>query len=69
MAFLEISSTAKQMNNLEKRLSKLQRVLQNYVVDRKRYFIRLWYRNAFNCMDEINKRNIMIEKNVKLNRE
>lgn len=69
MAFLEISSTARQVTNLERKWAKLGRIVSNYHTDRKRHYIRLWYRKAFNCMDEIHKRNIMLEKNVKLKRE
>ena len=68
-AFLEINSTAKQMANLERRLGKLNRVLSNYYTDRKRHFLRLWYRKALDCVHETSKRNQLVENNVKFKRE
>ena len=32
-------------------------------------FIRNWYRRAFNCIEEIQRRDEMVERNVKLKRE
>ena len=60
----EIASTAKIMVNLETRVSKLHRILCNYVVDRKRFYLRVWYRKAFNVIHENYKRNSIIDGNV-----
>ena len=60
----EICSTAKIMVNLETKVSKLHRVLSNYVVDRKRFYLRVWYRKAFNVVHENYKRNTIIDGNV-----
>lgn len=56
-AFLEINSTSKQMANLERCLTRLNRVVFKYLGDSKRRYLRLWYRNAFNCVHETRKRN------------
>jgi len=50
MGLQEIAQTAKVMINVETKVKKLQRILCNYVVDRKRSFLRLWYRKAFNVV-------------------
>ncbi len=60
----EINSTAKIMINLETKVNKLQRILGNYVTDRKRSFLRIWYRKAFNVVHENYKRNSIIDGNV-----
>lgn len=60
----EIASTAKIMINLETRVKKLHRVLGNYVVDRKRFYLRVWYRKAFNVVHQNYKRNTIIDGNV-----
>ena len=60
----EIGSTAKIMINLETKVSKLNRVLGNYIVDRKRNYLRVWYRKAFNVVHENYKRNTIIDGNV-----
>lgn len=52
------------MVNLETKVSKLHRILGNYVVDRKRFFLRVWYRKAFNVIHENYKRNSIIDGNV-----
>ena len=64
MGLQEISSTAKIMINLETKVNKLQRVLGNYIVDRKRFHLRVWYRKAFNVVHENYKRNTIIDGNV-----
>lgn len=63
-AFQEITATATQMSNLQNKLSRLHRVLCNYSEDRKRSFLRLWYRKAFNVIHENYKRNSLIDANV-----
>ena len=60
----EIASTAKIMINLESKVNKLQRILGNYVTDRKRSYLRIWYRKAFNVVHENYKRNSIIDGNV-----
>ena len=60
----EIGSTAKIMVNLETKVGKLNRVLANYLTDRKRTFLRVWYRKAFNVIHENYKRNSIIDGNV-----
>ena len=67
-AFLEINSTAKQMANLERCLSKATRVFTKFMQDQKRRAIRIWYRNAFNCVHETQKRNQLIDGNVSFKR-
>ena len=52
------------MVNLETKVSKLHRVLGNYVTDRKRFYLRVWYRKAFNVVHENYKRNSIIDGNV-----
>ena len=52
------------MINLEGKVSKLHRILGNYVVDRKRFYLRVWYRKAFNVVHENYKRNSIIDGNV-----
>ena len=52
------------MINLESKVSKLHRILGNYVVDRKRFYLRVWYRKAFNVVHENYKRNSIIDGNV-----
>jgi chromosome segregation ATPase len=68
-AFLEVNNTAKQMANLERCLAKLNRVVAKYIGDSKRRHLRLWYRNAFNCVHETRKRNLLIDDSVKFKRE
>lgn len=63
-AFQEISATASQMANLQSKLSRLHRILCNYSEDRSRFFLRLWYRKAFNVIHENYKRNSLIDANV-----
>jgi chromosome segregation ATPase len=65
-ALCEIASTAKQMTNLELRLKKMQRILSNYTEDRKRSYLRLWYRQAFNVIFENYRRNAIIDGGVDL---
>ena len=60
----EIAQTAKIMINLETKVKKLQRILGNYVVDRKRFHLRVWYRKAFNVVHQNYKRNTIIDGNV-----
>ena len=60
----EIAATAKIMVNLENKVGKLQRVLSHYVDDRKRFYLRLWYRKAFNVIHENYQRNSLIDGNV-----
>lgn len=64
MGLQEIASTAKIMINLESKVNKLQRILGNYVTDRKRSYLRIWYRKAFNVVHENYKRNTIIDGNV-----
>jgi len=52
------------MINLETRVKKLHRILGNYIVDRKRFFLRVWYRKAFNVVHQNYKRNSIIDGNV-----
>jgi len=63
-AFQEIHATANQMSNLQNKLSRLHRILCNYTEDRQRFFLRLWYRKAFNVIHENYKRNSLIDANV-----
>jgi hypothetical protein len=67
-AFLEINATSKQMANLERCLNKLSRVVSKYLGDSKRRHLRLWYRNAFNCVHETRKRNQLIDGSVTFKR-
>jgi hypothetical protein len=67
-AFLEINGTAKQMANLDRCLNKLDRVVMKYLGDSKRRYLRLWYRNAFNCVHETRKRNQLIDGSVTFKR-
>lgn len=60
----EIAQTAKVMINVETKVKKLMRILGNYVVDRKRSSLRLWYRKAFNVVHQNYKRNTIIDGNV-----
>ena len=39
-----------------------------YLADSKRRHLRLWYRNAFNCVHETRKRNQLIDGSVTLKR-
>jgi len=68
-AFLEINNTAKQMANLEKRLTKLQRIMANYYTNRKRHFLRGWYKKALNSIHENNTRNNLLDAKTKFGRE
>jgi hypothetical protein len=63
-AFQEIHGTANQMANLQNKLNRLHRILCNYTEDRQRYFLRKWYRKAFNVIHENYKRNSLIDANV-----
>ena len=63
-AFQEIYATANQMDNLQNKLSRLHRIFCNYTEDRSRFFLRLWYRKAFNVIHENYKRNSLIDANV-----
>ena len=67
LAFQEITSTARQMSNLESKATKLFRVLGNYIEDRKRTGLRTWYRKALNVVNENYKRNSLIDRNVEHN--
>ena len=67
LAFQEITSTARQMSNLESKATKLFRVLGNYIEDRKRTGLRTWYRKALNVVHENYKRNSLIDRNVEHN--
>jgi len=64
VAFMEIHATANQMGNLQHRLTRMHRIMCNYVEDRQRFFLRLWYRKAFNVIHENYKRNSLIDANV-----
>jgi hypothetical protein len=52
------------MGNLQNKLSRLHRIFCNYSEDRTRFFLRLWYRKAFNVIHENYKRNSLIDANV-----
>ena len=52
------------MIKVETKVKKLQMILCNYIVDRKRSFLRLWYRKAFNVVHQNYKRNTIIDGNV-----
>ena len=67
-AFLEINSTSKQYANLERCFNKLNRNVMKYLADSKRRHLRLWYRNAFNCVHETRKRNQLIDGSVTFKR-
>ena len=56
------------MANLERCLTKLNRVVAKYLGDSKRRYLRLWYRNAFNCVHETRKRNQLIDGSVRFKR-
>ena len=68
LAFLDINSTSKQMANLERCLTKLNRVVFKYLGDSKRRYLSLWYRNAFNCVYETRRRNQLIDGSVSFKR-
>jgi hypothetical protein len=57
------------MSNLERRLDKLQRIMGNYYLDRKRYFLREWYKKALNSIHENNTRNNLLDAKTKFGRE
>lgn len=49
---------------METKLYKLTRVIGNYGMDRKRYYLRSWYRRAMNFIHENYKKINLIEFNV-----
>ena len=63
-ALCEINATSKHLVNLETKLKKMRRILTNYVEDRKRTYIRRWYRKALDVIHENYKRNAIIDGNV-----
>lgn len=67
-AFLEINNIANKWSNLERCLNKLVRVRSKFVLDQQRRHLRLWYRNAFNCVHETRKRNQLIDGSVTFKR-
>jgi hypothetical protein len=49
---------------METKMTKFARVIFNYGVDRKRHFLRLWYRKAMNVVHENYKKLNLVEFNV-----
>lgn len=49
---------------MESKMHKFTRIMSNYGTDRKRYYLRLWYRNAMNFVHENYKKLNLIEYNV-----
>lgn len=66
---MEVVGTSKQMANLETRLTKLTRVMGGYLENRKRHYLREWYRRALNVVHETCTRNNILDTKVKFKRE
>jgi len=62
--FQEIKQCASQIHNMETKLYKFARVMGTYGNDRKRHYLRLWYRKAMNFIHENYKKINLIEFNV-----
>lgn len=63
-AFQEIYATSKFAHRMQTRLQKYGKILIRYYDDRQRRALRIWYRNAFNCVYESRKRTHIIDTNV-----
>ena len=63
-ALQEIKSCANQMSDLEKRIMKFVKVMNNYQTERTRYSLRRWYRNAMNFVHENYKNQNLVRYNV-----
>lgn len=57
--------TTDHIQNMEKVLFKFARNIGTYGVDRKRFYLRLWYRNSMDFMHELYKKNNLIEFNIR----
>lgn len=68
-AFLLISAHAKKYSEMEGSLRRLARILGNYGTDRKRQYLRDWYRRALNAVQEICNRNNLLDSKTKFKRE
>ena len=63
-ALQEIRSCGNEMCDLERRIYKFVKTMQNYVVERKRHGLRRWYRNAMNFVHENYKNQNLVRFNV-----
>jgi hypothetical protein len=67
--YQEMKGTANHIKNMERKMHKFTKVLTNYGSDRKRHFLRLWYRKAMNYIHENYKKLNLIEYNVNKKRK
>lgn len=63
-AFSEMRKCTEHIQNMESVMFKFARIINNYGTDRKRSYLRLWYRNSMNFMHELYKKINLIEFNV-----
>lgn len=63
-AIQEIKYCAKDMQDLEKRIHKFVKVMRDYTTERKRTYLRKWYRHAMNFVHENYKNQNLIRFNV-----
>jgi hypothetical protein len=63
-AFSEMRKCTDHISNMETVLFKFARNIGTYGTDRKKFYLRLWYRNSMNFMHELYKKNNLVEFNV-----
>ena len=64
-----MNNCASHIHNMESKLYRLARVIGTYGEDRKRHFLRTWYRNSMNFIHEHYKKLNLIEFNVNKKRK
>jgi len=67
--FQSIRTAAFEMGSYQTTLTKFGRILYNYGKDRKRHYLRLWYRNSLNFLHENYKKLNLVEFNVNRRRK
>lgn len=68
-AFQEVKHCASHIKNMESVMYKFARTIGNYGQDRKRHYLRQWYRQAMNFVHENYKKLNLIEFNVSKKRK
>jgi hypothetical protein len=68
-ALQEIKGCSKHIQNMEYKMNKFVRAMNSYNTDRKRTYLRLWYRRAMNFVHENYKKLNLVEYNVNKKRK
>ena len=68
-ALQEMIGCAAHISNMELKMRKFTRIIGQYGTERKRHFLRLWYRKAMNFTHENYKKLNLVEYNVNKKRK